>query len=179
MEAIIAVDKNNGFAKDGNIPWKSKTDMNFFKTKTMGNVIIMGKNTFLSLPDKERPLKGRLNIVLTNKYEEFSNIYNNDNLKEGQTINPIFTNNINSYEYIVKNKENHMALYYYLKNDFKIFVIGGKNIYEQYFPYYDKIWLTRFKTDYNCDKFLELNLDNYKYNIYYEDDELTIYEYYK
>ena len=179
IEAIIAVDKNNGFAKNGTIPWKSKTDMTFFKNKTIGNVVIMGKNTYFSLPENQRPLKDRLNIVLTNNYKELSNICNNIILKEGQTINSVFTNNMESFRYILNNKENYKALYYYLKNDFKIFVIGGKNIYEQYLPYYDKIWLTRFKTNYDCDKFLELNLDSYKENIYYDDDKLTIYEYYK
>ena len=48
LEAIIAIDACNGFAKDGNIPWDSKKDLKFFYDKTKYNVVIMGKNTFLS-----------------------------------------------------------------------------------------------------------------------------------
>ena len=66
MEAILAYDLNNGISKNGTIPWNSKTDLNFFYNITKGNIIIMGRNTFFSLPDNCRPLKNRVNIVLTN-----------------------------------------------------------------------------------------------------------------
>ena len=56
IEAIVAVDNKYGLAKNGNIPWKSKTDMTFFKNKTINNVVVMGTKTFLSLP-KGAPLK--------------------------------------------------------------------------------------------------------------------------
>jgi dihydrofolate reductase len=45
MEAILAVDINNGLSKDGIIPWRSKNDMQFFLNKTKNNIVIMGKNT--------------------------------------------------------------------------------------------------------------------------------------
>lgn len=63
MEAIYAVDLNNGLSKNEIIPWNSKKDLNFFLDKTKHNVVIMGKNTYFSLPC--RPLKNRLNVVLT------------------------------------------------------------------------------------------------------------------
>ena len=70
VEAIIALDNNLGLAKDNIIPWKCKKDMEFFKRKTINNIVIMGFKTLISLP-KEEPLKDRLNIVITrdkNKY---------------------------------------------------------------------------------------------------------------
>jgi dihydrofolate reductase len=47
------------------MPWKSQKDMQFFFKKTINNVVIMGKNTYFTLPEKSRPLKDRLNIILT------------------------------------------------------------------------------------------------------------------
>ncbi len=80
MEAILATDILGGISKNGIIPWKSKEDMNFFYNKTVNNVVVMGRKTYYSLPDKYRPLKNRLNIVLTSdrdKYLDEEYRYNN------------------------------------------------------------------------------------------------------
>jgi dihydrofolate reductase len=69
MEAILAYDLHNGISKNGLIPWKSKTDMNFFYNTTKGNVVIMGKNTFLSLPKNCQPLKKSVKYSVNNKSE--------------------------------------------------------------------------------------------------------------
>jgi dihydrofolate reductase len=78
MESIYAIDSHNGLSKNRTLPWKSKTDMLFFRNKTKNNIVIMGKNTFFSLPIEHRPLKNRLNIVLTSKphlYQSFCIIH--------------------------------------------------------------------------------------------------------
>jgi dihydrofolate reductase len=50
MEAIYAIDLNNGLSKNGTIPWTCKKYMSFFMNKTKNNVVIMGKIlTFLYL----------------------------------------------------------------------------------------------------------------------------------
>ena len=64
MKAIYAIDSKNGLSKNGVIPWKSKRDMSFFMNKTKNHIVIMGKNTYFSLPKENRPLKNRFNIVL-------------------------------------------------------------------------------------------------------------------
>lgn len=70
MNAIYAAGLNGEFAlEDGTLPWKKvpelqkecKEDMDFFKQMTLGKAIIMGFNTFKTLPF---PLKNRLNIVI-------------------------------------------------------------------------------------------------------------------
>jgi len=68
MEAIYAIDLNNGLSKNDTIPWTCKKDMSFFMNKTKNNVVIMGKNTYFSLPIEHRPLRNRLNIVLTTEH---------------------------------------------------------------------------------------------------------------
>ena len=86
MESIYAIDLNNGLSKDGIIPWNSKKDLKFFANKTKNSVVIMGRTTYFSLPDNVRPLKNRLNIVLTSKPEQFLDL-------EDGIENVIFTNN--------------------------------------------------------------------------------------
>ena len=80
MEAIYVIDLHNGLSKYGAIPWNSKKDLKFFYNKTKNNVVLMGKNTYFSLPVNIRPLKGRLNIVLTTNVVKYNNIDRYDNL---------------------------------------------------------------------------------------------------
>jgi len=171
IEAIYAVDLNNGLSKDGIIPWNSKKDLNFFYNKTKHNVVIMGRNTYFSLPENVRPLKDRLNIVLTTKYsnKEFLNLQCN-------TSNLIFTEFENIFKGLIRYKAEIVKSHPYLNPDFKIFFIGGKQIYEKYIPLCDKVWVTRIKKDYLCD--LKLNYDfSEEFNepeIIEDDDELQI-----
>ena len=171
MEAIYAIDLYNGLSKDGSIPWKSKKDLKFFYNKTKNNVVIMGRNTYFSLPDEVKPLKNRLNIVLTNNIDKYNNVDSHDNL--------IFTNNDKIYELIINNREKYLERYPFLISDFKIFIIGGKNIYEQFIPLCETIWVTKIKKSFDCDLFL-----NYDYSKQYkepeiidDDEELTIFKY--
>ena len=160
VEAILAVDENGGLAKDGIIPWKSKTDLRFFRTKTMNNVILMGSKTLLSLPNK-KPLSGRINVVLTNNKNKYMNMYNEYN-------NVFFVT--------------FMEALSILKNEYKdkiIFIIGGNQIYNLFLTYCNKIWLTRIKTNYQCNLFLTntLYLSRYTKEYVYEDEELEIIKY--
>ena len=59
---IVAVADNGVIGAGGAIPWRLKTDLQRFKTMTMGKPVVMGRKTFMSL---RRPLPGRTNIVLT------------------------------------------------------------------------------------------------------------------
>jgi len=65
ISLIVARDKNGAIGKDGDIPWHAPEDLKFFQRETMGGAIIMGRNTWDSLPFK--PLKNRLNIVVTSQ----------------------------------------------------------------------------------------------------------------
>jgi dihydrofolate reductase len=59
---IAAVADNGVIGASGTIPWRLKTDLQRFKTMTLGKPVVMGRKTFISL---RRPLAGRTNIVLT------------------------------------------------------------------------------------------------------------------
>lgn len=176
MEAIYAIDLKGGLSKDGVIPWKSKKDLKFFVDKTKYNVVIMGKNTYFSLPDNVRPLKNRLNVVLTSKPEEFLELKN-------EVDNVIFTNNDNIHNSILNYREKYLKQYPFLSSEFKIFFIGGKKVYEQFIPLCQKVWVTQIKKDYACDLFINnsfMNSTQFKEpQLIEEDDELIIYLYEK
>jgi dihydrofolate reductase len=76
VKLIVAMCKNNGIGIDNKIPWRISEDMSYFSKKTSGdyammnetikkNAVIMGRNTWESLPKKYKPLPNRFNIVLT------------------------------------------------------------------------------------------------------------------
>lgn len=70
---LIAASALNGCIGDkGRLPWDIKEDMRRFKAITTNthspcdkNIVIMGKNTYLSIPERHRPLSDRINIVVT------------------------------------------------------------------------------------------------------------------
>lgn len=69
MISLIAARSQNGaIGKDNQIPWDIPGDLAFFQRETLGGAIIMGRKTWESLPVK--PLKGRMNIVVTSRPEE-------------------------------------------------------------------------------------------------------------
>lgn len=68
---IIARNLTNGIGINNTIPWKSNSeDMQFFKSKTVNQIVIMGRKTWESLPNA--PLKNRINIILTSNPDQVS-----------------------------------------------------------------------------------------------------------
>eukprot|EP00775_Hariotina_reticulata_P006877 gene6877-7093_t len=74
FQIVVAVTRNWGIGSGGGLPFDLPGDMKYFRQLTsqtsspkVRNAVIMGRKTFLSIPEKFRPLKGRLNIVLTSQ----------------------------------------------------------------------------------------------------------------
>ncbi len=111
---IIAIAKNFAIGKDGKLPWHYSSDLKFFKQTTGGNAVVMGHNTWLSLP--KRPLPNRLNIVLSRTAQTES---------EPNVL-------------IMRDMESVLALKNYLACD--LFVIGGAKAYESFQNVMDK-WI--------------------------------------
>ena len=72
VSVIVAASKDWGIGKDGDIPWRLPGDLAHFRKVTLGtvdperqNAVLMGRCTWESIPPKIRPLKGRVNVVLT------------------------------------------------------------------------------------------------------------------
>jgi len=135
---IVCVDKNGGISKDGEIPWKCEEDLRFFRNTTIGeekNVVIMGRKTYQSIPEKFRPLPKRHNVVIstTLKQEENPRV----------SVYPSFIDALIGLGSQKKYQE--------------VFVMGGEVVYNEavrdYLYLCDKIYVTKLKAPYNCDQF--------------------------
>jgi dihydrofolate reductase len=137
MEFIVAMDDKGGIAKGGKIPWHIPEDLKFFRGKTEHHIVIMGKKTFDSFPNKT-PLKNRLHIVLTRKPDQCI-----------QHPNVIFTDTIDWISSFFPSKQH----YSYLDENPKKYVIGGAEIYRLFFSQCRSGWVTYIKGDFDCDVF--------------------------
>jgi hypothetical protein len=59
---IVAIAENGVIGRDNALPWRIKSDLQYFKAVTMGKPVVMGRKTYLSIG---KPLKGRTNIVVS------------------------------------------------------------------------------------------------------------------
>lgn len=139
IAAIVCVDKHFGIGSCGQLLESYPEDMTFFKEKTSGNIVVMGRKTWDSLPKK--PLSNRFNIVITS-----SSIINPD-----QTA---FLKLEEFIKWLPKLKEGKQDIY----------IIGGASIYKQLLPYCDKIYMTMIPKVYeNADTFFpQLESDKWK-----------------
>jgi dihydrofolate reductase len=144
ISAICAIDSNNGIGLNNTIPWNSTTDMRFFKHYTMNKIVIMGRNTWESLPRK--PLPQRINVVMTTG--ELS-------------VNPdrVYSN----IDYAIATLHSE-----YPKLD--IVVIGGAQLYKSMESYIDEFVITHIPGEYNCDTTLDIDFTGYKQSIVVFDD---------
>ncbi|GJQ61804.1 MAG: dihydrofolate reductase [Melioribacteraceae bacterium] len=126
---IAAVAKNFVIGKDGKMPWHISEELKHFKKTTMNFPLLMGRKTYVSFGAK--PLKGRLNCVLT-RDENYQSDY--DNLKVFNDIDELF---------------NHCG-----KEGFeKIFIIGGSEIYNSTINHCDEMVLSFLNEDYEGDTY--------------------------
>ncbi|MDD3976324.1 MAG: dihydrofolate reductase [Candidatus ainarchaeum sp.] len=139
---IAAAASNNVIGKDNKIPWHFSEDFKHFKELTLNHPIIMGKNTFLSLPKK--PLPNRDNIVLTFKDDSFD-----------------FS------EIIIKHSLED-SISYAKQKDSKIYIIGGAFVYKQAIEFADKIELTKIYKEYDGDTYFP-EIDLNKWDLISED----------
>ena len=128
MNLIVAVDENWGIGKDGDLLHPISADLKYFREKTTGNVIVMGRKTLESIP-KKKPLPKRVNIVLTK---------NTDYPAEGVVL--------------CHDVEKLPALLAEYKEQ-EVFVIGGGRIYKQLLPLCDKAYVTHIQAVYPADTY--------------------------
>ena len=136
MKAIVAVDLNWAIGYQGSLLQRIPEDMRFFKQLTLGKVVIMGRETFESLPKKE-PLKDRINIVLSKNGH-----FKNEAVTVCRSLDALFRE-VGKYAW----------------DD--LFVIGGESIYSQLLPFCSEVYVTKIENKYPADKYF-IDLDKYE-----------------
>jgi len=131
MNAIVIVDQNWGIGKSGQLLVHLPGDLKYFKEKTLGNTIIMGRETFDSMGG--RLLPGRESVILSR----------NENFKPGCHVCKSLDETL---EY-VKDKPSE-----------NVFVAGGETVYRLFLPYCDKFFITKMYAEFEADRFFP-NLD--------------------
>ena len=144
IKAIMAIDDKGGISKGKSMPWpKNSIDLKWFKKCTLNNVVIMGRKTWED-PFMPTPLKSRTNVLITSKdprlyhgADHYLNGKINDKVRDIQTK--------------YKDKD--------------IFVIGGSEIINLTFELIQEFYLTRIYGNYNCEKYIDINLIEKKMEI--------------
>lgn len=135
ISIIVAIASNYAIGKDNDLLWHISDDLKRFKEITKGHYIVMGKNTYYSLPI--RPLPKRTSLIITDvaneKIDSCLMAYSIDD-----AVNKMDSENEN-------------------------FIIGGGSIYNQFMPIADKLYITRVHKDFEADTFFpEISLNEWE-----------------
>lgn len=166
LNIIACCDNKMGIGIDNKLPWNISSEMKLFKEKTIGegdNCVIMGKNTYLSIPEKYRPLSKRHNCVVSSTYKSTNNDVN---------------------FHILKNLDSELIPFLKNTNYDTYWIIGGSSIYYEVMNNYlyliNEIHISVIDDDYKCNKFFPI-IDNsffiLKYKNKNEKDKYTHYIY--
>ena len=124
------MDQERGIGKNNDLMWHLPADMKFFKETTLGQIVVMGRKNWDSIPERFRPLPGRENVVLT-RNENF--------MAAGAEV-------FHSLE---------SAIVHYQKDERILFVIGGGEIYRMALELncMDEMYVTHVDAIYGADTF--------------------------
>lgn len=145
ISAIVAVDNDWGIGFNGDLLEHIPADLKHFKELTLGNIIVMGRKTWDSLPKK--PLSNRHNVIISSTLPstQFPQIITN--MEIPVTI-------ITLDDFINGGRPLKKRQY-----PTDVFVIGGGQIYEELLPYCERVYVTKiFKDHENIDTYFP-NLD--------------------
>ncbi|WP_152654578.1 dihydrofolate reductase [Oceanobacillus sp. CFH 90083] len=126
ISLLFAAGKNNVIGYQNKMPWHLPQDLKFFKEKTTGNTIIMGRKTLDSM---NGPLPKRRNVVLT-RNKDFT-------MENVETIHDLSV--------VERWNEEHPEVEY--------FIIGGGDIFKQALPIADRMYITRIEEEFPGDSF--------------------------
>lgn len=134
ISIIVAIAENNAIGKDNKLLWHLSDDLKRFKELTNGHLIVMGRNTFLSLPNG--PLRNRIHLVISDiRGEKFEGVQMAYSIEEALEM---------------------------IGGDEEAFIIGGGMIYRQFLPLANRLYLTRVHVRIEGDTYFpEINHDEW------------------
>jgi dihydrofolate reductase len=135
---IAAVAENGVIGRDGTLPWRIPEDMKWFKARTAGRPLVMGRKTWESFP--KRPLPGRTNIVVTRD-------------KAYRAEGAVVVNSLDGALDAARGEQPE-----------EIMIIGGSEIYRAALPIARRIYLTRVHGEFAGDTNFAV-IDNEQWNV--------------
>lgn len=136
VSLVVAAARNGVIGLRGDLPWRLPDDQRFFKEVTRGHCVIMGRDTYDSLP---RPLPDRRNFVLTSRPHD---------------AHP----EVEFFGDLASAIERARAL-----DDDECFIAGGENVYREGMSVADRIYLTRVDAEPEGDTwFPEIDEDRWR-----------------
>ncbi len=125
ISLLVAHDLDRVIGKDNQMPWHIPEELAYFKEKTMGKAIVMGRKTFESIG---RPLKGRLNIIITR-----NEAYQADGIEV-----------VHDLDTAIQKAEDYAE---------EVMIIGGAQIFEMTMETADRLYVTVIEKSYPGDTF--------------------------
>nr|AAG36722.1 dihydrofolate reductase [Saimiriine gammaherpesvirus 2] len=158
LNCIVAVAQNMGIGNKSKLPWPTLiNDLKYFQRMTTSsaknkqNLVIMGKRTWFSIPEKNRPLKNRINVVLSKELKELPH----------------------KAHFLARSLDDALKLIEQPEVANKVdmvWIIGGSSVYKEVmdYPCYLKLFVTRIMQDFESDTFFpEFDLEKYKLLVEY------------
>lgn len=124
LKLIVATSKNGVIGRDSTMPWHLPDDLKYFKEKTNGNIIILGRKTFDTFG---RVLPNREHWILTREEESRINKDNNPNVK-------VFHDSFSVVSALMRDTRDG-------------YVIGGAAIYKMFLPFVSTCYVTEIETE--------------------------------
>lgn len=119
ISTIVAISNNRAIGVDNDLPWHMPADLKFFKNKTFGKHVLMGRKSFESI---NKPLPGRTNIIVTRKEDYYrSDIIITNSIPEGIAVAQD-------------------------AGEEELFILGGANIYTQTQNLWHRLYITEIDT---------------------------------
>ena len=154
FKMIAACTRKQGIGMKGEIPWHLGSDLKRFKELTMGsgrNAVVMGRETWASLPVGSRPLRGRTNVILS---RQAAGLKVHGESCDERSI------------FVAPDKEVLMDLA--LSQSWNtVWIIGGESVYKEFIgcPCLSEIYLTEVDTEESCDRFFPRVPDHFDLSI--------------
>ncbi|KAF2100521.1 hypothetical protein NA57DRAFT_9610, partial [Rhizodiscina lignyota] len=157
LTLIVAATTARGIGKHGNLPWRLSAEMKYFArvtTRTPSgspantkNAVIMGRKTWESIPPKFRPLKGRINVVLSRS--------------EDVLLTSSLKNALLLLSKIGISGTQHSPSSSHEQKLNRAYVIGGSSVYNEALKLSQTrhVLLTKVYKDFDCDTFFPIDLE--------------------
>ena len=149
VSLIVAMDLDRGIGKNNDLMWHLPNDMRFFKDTTEEQIVIMGRKNYDSIPEKYRPLRNRLNVILT-RNESFE-------AEDCEVFHSLDD-----------------ALFHYKdETERTVFIIGGGQVYRQVMEddVIDEMYITHINHSYGAETFFpEFDLKDWRVETIFEQE---------